>query len=348
MPAKDSYSTVLVTGANSFYSAAIMDMLVKRNVKIHAAVRSERSVPPLRDRYGTFIKVFLVPDISASDAFFEAVAGCDAVLHVASPFRHEFKDAQADMLDPAVNGALSALGAAASEPNVSRVVLTSSIAACIDPTHPDGFKRPGYTYTESDWNPLSYEKASTMTAFPPVYTASKALAEKAAWKFMEEKQPQFDLVCINPCHTWGTYHQQVVSAAAMNFTNADLSTLMDGQHKELPKLIMPWMTDIDEVAQAHIKALYEPKANGRYIIANSPFDFQQVVDIMHENFAESDWIKNVPRGTPGQKSQENHFMLDNRRSREHLGVVYHPWKDSVINFCRQYEEDRKRFASLVQ
>ncbi|KAL2206922.1 NAD(P)-binding protein [Sarocladium strictum] len=344
MPGKEAYSTVLVTGANSFYAAAIMDMLIKRHVRIHAAVRSERSAQPLRDRYGNSIQVFLVPDISVPDAFIESVKGCDAVIHVASPFRHEFKDAKIDMLDPAINGAISALSAAASEPAVSRVVFTSSIAACIDPTHPDGFKRPGYTYTEKDWNPLSYEKASTMSAFPPVYTASKALAEKAAWDFMAEKKPHFDLICINPCHTWGAYNQHVSSPSTMNFTNSDLSKLMDGENADLPRLIMPWMTDISEVAQAHVNALYNPKASGRYIIANSPYDFQQVVDIMYENFPESDWIQNVPRGNPGQKSSEGRFILDNTRSREELGVQYRPWQQSVVDFCRKYGEDRKKFT----
>lgn len=43
------YSTVMVTGANSFYSAAIMDRLVQINpkIKIHAVVRRESSRLPL-------------------------------------------------------------------------------------------------------------------------------------------------------------------------------------------------------------------------------------------------------------------------------------------------------------
>ena len=56
----DSYKTVLVTGANSFYAAAIMDKLVKDNVKIHAAVRSKRAALPLEERYGDAISVFIV------------------------------------------------------------------------------------------------------------------------------------------------------------------------------------------------------------------------------------------------------------------------------------------------
>lgn len=107
MPAKESYSTVLVNGANSFFAAAIMDKLTE----IHGAVRTERAAQPLKDRYGTSIDVLIVPDITVPDAFRQA-KNCDAVIHVASPFRHEFKDARTDMLDLAIKGALSALAAA--------------------------------------------------------------------------------------------------------------------------------------------------------------------------------------------------------------------------------------------
>lgn len=339
-----SFNRVLVTGANSFYAAAIMEKLAKNGVVIHATVRSEAAKPPLEARFGSSIKVFIVPDITAPTAFEEAIVDCDAVFHIASPFRYKFTDAKHDVLEPAIRGALSALKAAATEASVRRVVFTSSVAACINPVHPTGFHRPGYVYTEADWNPLSFEEAATYKAFPPVYTASKALAEKAAWEFMEAEPRSFDLVCVNPCHTWGTYKQHVSSPDKMNATNSDLARLMDGVESDLPPTIMPWMTDIDEVAQAHVNALYNQSASGRYIVANSPFDFQQVVDLMHLHFADSDWIKNVPRGNPGKRSVGSHFVLDNRRSREELGVVYRPWTQSVIDFCTQYAADRKRWT----
>lgn len=344
-PSKKEYKTVLVTGANAFYSAAIMDRLVKDGIMIHAAVRRDSARGPLEQRYGSLIKVFIVPDITLPTAFNEAVQGCDAVFHVASPFKYKFADARTEVLDPAINGALSALKAASSESKVKRVVFTSSVAACLNPVHESGFHRPGYTYTEADWNPLTYAAVSTMTAFPPVYTASKALAERAAWDFMASEKPNFTLVSINPCHTWGRFTQHVASPADMNSTNSDLSKLMDGAESGLPPTIMPWMTDIAEVAQAHTNALYNPAAHGRYIIANHAFDFQQVVDLMHERFADAEWIANVPRGTPGKKVLGDHFVLDNTRSREELGVEYGPWEQSVLDFCTQYGELRKTFAA---
>lgn len=342
-----TYKTVMVTGANAFYSAAIIERLVERSVKIHAVVRRESSAKPLEEKYRDKIQVFVAPDLTAPGAFKDAISGCDAVFHVASPFRYKFTDAAAEVLDPAINCAVAALEAAAAEPSVRRVVLTSSVAAVLDPLHPSGFHRPGYTYTEADWNPLGYAQASGLKAFPPVYTASKALAEKAAWDFMaagEGGKRHFDLVSVNPCHTWGSYGQFVGRAADMNATNSDLAKLIDGEEKEVPRTIMPWMCDISEVAQAHLNALYRPEASGRYIVANHEYDFQQVVDLLHDRFKDSDWIQNVPKGTPGKKAIGPHFVFDNTRSKEELGVEYSDWKQSVIDFCSQYQEDRKRFT----
>lgn len=338
------FQTVLVTGANAFYAAAIMDRLVKKGTTFHCTVRRESAREPLVARYGNQVKVFIVPDITVPDAFNKAIKGCDAVFHLASPFKHHFEDARAEFLDPAINGALSALKAATTEPKIKRVVMTSSVAAILNPIHPDGFHRPGYNYTEEDWNPITYEIAAPLKAFPPVYTASKGLAEKAAWEFMEKDKRSFDLVCVNPCHTWGFYTQHVSSPSDINMTNSDLSKLMDGEEKDLPKCIMPWIVDIASVAEGHISALETPSANGRYIIANAPLDFQQVVDIMYKNFADSDWIKNVPRGKPGTRQLTNFFRLDRSRSEKELGIRYGLIEQSVIDFCTQYQEDKKKWG----
>ncbi|KAK6405465.1 hypothetical protein LTR95_018763, partial [Oleoguttula sp. CCFEE 5521] len=98
---------------------------------------------------------------------------------------------------------------------------------------------------------------------------------------------------------------------------------------------------------AHIEALYRPEANGRYIIASAPFDFQQVVDLFHEKFADADWVANVPKGKPGTKALKSHFALDNTRSREGLGVQYKPWQESVIAFTLQYQDHRKSFSQAT-
>jgi nucleoside-diphosphate-sugar epimerase len=60
-----------------------------------------------------------------------------------------------DLLDPAVGGATAVLEASKRYgPSIRRVVNTSSFAAICD--FSQGF-RPGYTYTEKDWNLMTYD-----------------------------------------------------------------------------------------------------------------------------------------------------------------------------------------------
>ncbi|KAE8391130.1 hypothetical protein BDV23DRAFT_193347 [Aspergillus alliaceus] len=341
-----AYGTVLITGANSFYAAAIMDRLVPLGIRIHGTVRSETAVSPLKRRYGDMIRIFVTPNICLLDAFMEAVHGCDGIFHVASPFRPNFKDAKTEVLDPAIKGTLAALNAAARTVSVKRVVMTSSVAAVINQMHELGFHRPGYTYTEADWNPVTYEEASESQNFHAVYTASKALAEKAAWAFMEDQSRHFDLVTINPCQTWGTYGQNIRSTEAMNFSNSDLSRLIDGKEKSVPNCQMPWVTDINAVADAHVAALLTPEARGRYLVATASLDFQEVVDIMHSNFPQAEWIRNVPKGQPGVRQPKDFFALDNTRSQHELRVRYRSVENIVIDFCKQYQDHRKALAKL--
>jgi len=64
-------------------------------------------------------------------AFDSAVQGCQGVFHTASPFYHDVKDPQAELIDPALNGTLNVLQSCAKSPSLKRVVLTSSAATVV-------------------------------------------------------------------------------------------------------------------------------------------------------------------------------------------------------------------------
>ena len=55
--------------------------------------------------------------------------------------------------------------------------------------------RPGYVYSEKDWNPISEEAALENASHG--YYGSKTFAEKAAWDFVEKEKPNFTLATVN-------------------------------------------------------------------------------------------------------------------------------------------------------
>ena len=94
-----------------------------------------------------------------------------------------------EVLIPAREGTIRVLRAAR-DAGARRVVLTSSFAAV-------GYTpKPSAEYTEDDWTDPD-------TPGLPPYPRSKAIAERAAWDFMEHHGGDMQLVVINPTFILG-------------------------------------------------------------------------------------------------------------------------------------------------
>src|SRR5437660_2238888 len=85
-------------------------------------------------------------DLTADVGWQEAVAGCDYVLHVASPFPPVQPKDPDEVIIPARDGTLRVLNASL-DAGVRRIVLTSSVAAVRNA----GAVAPGRELTEQDW-----------------------------------------------------------------------------------------------------------------------------------------------------------------------------------------------------
>ena len=146
------------------------------------------------------------------------------------------------MIKPAVDGTLVVLRACVKH-GVKRVVLTSS-AYAIFRTHED--KRPSDgVHNESHFSDPS--RKGGMTA----YEASKALAEKAAWEYLDSlpEHQKFELTTICPGLVIGP------SLIAGGFTSGKLiSDLMNNEFPALPHASIPCV-DVRNVVQAHVRAI---------------------------------------------------------------------------------------------
>jgi len=190
---------------------------------------------------------------------------------MASPFSLNVKDPQRDLVDPAVQGTINVL-TACKENHVKKVVLTSSMAAITD--HPDK------TYTEEDWNTLSSLKRNP-------YYFSKKLAEESAWNFVRESEEKgeecFKLVVINPFIVIGP---GLSIQGGNNESNSLFKGLLEGGYPALMRV--GWgLVDVRDVALAHVLAMENNNANGRYICANRTLWMKEVVEFMQQHYA--DW-----------------------------------------------------------
>ncbi|WP_085339152.1 SDR family oxidoreductase [Aquidulcibacter paucihalophilus] len=261
---------VLVSGANGFIASHSIAQLLEQGKQVVGTVRNPKDAARtahVRALKGAAERLTLVAaDLTAADPF-SAFMDVDAVLHMASPYVLTVQDAQKDLVDPAVQGTVSMLQAAAKSPRVKRVVLTSSMAAITD--EPDG-----RSLTEADWN----EKSSlTRNA----YYYSKTMAERAAWDFMEREKPSFDLIVINPF--------MVIGPALSSEVNTSNQILVDVAKGVYPAILaLEWgFVDVRDVADAHVRALSAPGAKGRYICAAGNRNMAQVVALIRKAGAAS-------------------------------------------------------------
>lgn len=96
-----------------------------------------------------------------------------------------------------------------------RVVITSSTAAIFTAGNAPR------TFTEADWSEDSVKEVETKsTAASPAatYRASKTLAERAAWQFVESNKGKvgFDVVTLNPPYVRGPVLHDVSRSKDLN------------------------------------------------------------------------------------------------------------------------------------
>src|SRR5436190_3275965 len=261
---------VLVTGASGFIASRIIDQLLAAGYLVRGTVRSlrkdkEHDLAPLRALAGASDRLDLVEaDLVADGSFDSAAAGCEYVMHTASPYVLDTTDPQRDLVDPAVNGTRNVLGACQRAATVKRMVLTSSMAAITD--EPGS----GHVLTESDWN-----EKSSLERNPYYY--SKTLAERAAWQFMDERNRTFDLVAINPFLVIGPS-----LVPGLNPSNQIFVDLLTGTYPGIVSLTWGFV-DVRDVAAVHVRAMETPSASGRYICAGETASMRTVVGILKKH-----------------------------------------------------------------
>lgn len=245
---------VLVTGGSGFIGMHCTLKLLAAGYRVRNTVRSlarEAEVRATLEAAGADAGArlaFFAADLTADAGWAEAVAGCDYVLHVASPFPVNVPRHEDELIVPAREGALRVLRAARGA-GVKRVVLTSSFAA-IGYGHPQ-VDRP---FTEHDW---TSPEGGGVTA----YAKSKTLAERAAWDFMAREGGDMELSVLNPVGVFGP-------ALSADFSTSIeiIKRMMDGALPAVPRVTFG-VVDVRDVADLHLKAMTAPEAAGERFLA---------------------------------------------------------------------------------
>jgi len=248
-------SVVLVTGGSGFIGAHCILQLLADGHAVRATVRNLSREPDVRTMLATGgwtgardqLRVFAA-DLTTDAGWGDAVAGCDYILHVASPFPANVPKDEDELIRPARDGALRVLKAAKAS-GVKRVVLTSSFAAI-----GYGGRKRTKPYDETDWtDPQSPGLAP--------YIKSKTIAERAAWEFVEGDGQGLELAVVNPVGVFGPVLGPDYSTSILL-----VQRLLDGAVPGLPRLSLG-LVDVRDVADLHLRAMVDPAARGERFLA---------------------------------------------------------------------------------
>ena len=314
---------VLVTGGTGYVAGHVVQELLAHGYVVRATVRTATTALP--DSVET-----VRADLGSDDGWDQAVADCDYVMHVASPFPATLPDDEQELIRPAVDGTLRVLRAAAAGGTVKRVVLTSSIAA-ITAGHD---RRDPTVRTEADWSVLDTS---------PAYATSKTLAERAAWDFVAAMPAaqRFELVVVNPGWVLGPLGD--TSAR----TSVDIvRRLLVRDLPAVPRMAMA-IVDVRDLAAGHRLAMETPGAAGnRYVLAGEEVWMRDVAGILAADFNDQGFhvpTRTIPSWvlrTAARFSRSLRivsYFLDRRervsaaKAQRELGWTMRPVRDSIVD-----------------
>lgn len=248
--------TVLVTGGTGFVGSWCIAELLQRGYVVRTTLRSRSREEGLRAALAAKglpverLTVFTA-DLLADDGWDAAMAGCDYVLHVASPLAGGKAGDRESLVAPARDGTLRVLHAAV-KAGVRRVVMTSAAATARPPLS------SGRVSDETIW-------ADPEDAQFDAYRVSKIRAEQAAWTFVRQYGGAARLTTILPGAVFGPLLTQDMPGSV-----GIIDGLLAGRPAAMPRLGF-WVVDVRDLVDLHIRAMLAPEAAGERFIAAGEF-----------------------------------------------------------------------------
>lgn len=338
---------ITVTGGTGYIASWIIKDLLESGHHVRMTVRDKGQVEKYQhlldveqEASGT-LSVF-ESDLLKEDSFDEAIRGAKIVMHTASPFFLDDKnDPMKHLVEPAVKGTQNVLNSVNKSGSVTRVILTSSLAA-IYGDNIDMINLGLSTLDEGCWNETSSIKHNA-------YSYSKTEAEKAAWA-MVRIQKSWDLITIHPGFVLGPSLTKRVDSTSIN----TLLRILRGELKIGAPDLGFVFSDVRDISKAHLMAAFNTKALGRYIVANENGNLLDVAEIIEKAYPEIYELpkKKVPKfiiwligpflGFTRKFVKLNigyPIAADNNRSIKELGMTYHTLEETIVDHVKQLTAD---------
>ena len=240
---------VFITGATGFVGGHVARHYAAQGAVLRLLTRTTSKLESVAGLNAETV----VGDLRAPEGLRSALAGCDALVHVAADYRLWVRDPQ-EMYAANVDGTRELLRIAR-EVGVPRVVYTSSVATM-------GFKTDGTIVDET--TPVGLDDMIGH------YKRSKFLGELEAIKAARAGQ---HVMILNPTTPIGPGDAKPTPTGRI---------VVDFLNKKFPAYVDTGLNlvDVDEVARMHCVALERGTPGDRYILGGENLTLKQILDRM--------------------------------------------------------------------
>jgi dihydroflavonol-4-reductase len=236
-----------VTGATGFLGSHVARVLAEQGAQLRLLVRPTSDLRNIADLNAERVE----GDLRDPASIEKALAGCDALFHVAADYRLWVQDPE-QMYRSNVEGTRALLEAARRQ-GVRRVVYTSSVATM-------GFSSNGALADEK--SPVS------LADMIGHYKRSKFMAEQVAF---EAARSGVDVVVVNPTTPIGERDLKPTPTGRI---------VVDFLKRKFPAYVDTGLNLVDatECARGHLQALEKGRAGERYILGGENLTLKQILD----------------------------------------------------------------------
>jgi dihydroflavonol-4-reductase len=237
----------LITGATGFVGSALARRLIANGFALRALVRKSSD---MRNLAGLECELAF-GDLNDTASLKPALAGCDALFHVAADYRLWVP--KPDEIYRTNVDATATLMRAALDAHVGRVVYTSSVATL------------GLT---ADATPADEDTPSALDGMIGHYKRSKYLAEAAVMKLVREAGLQ--AVIVNPAAPVGPRDARPTPTGKL---------IVDAARGKMPAYVDTGLNvvHVDDVAEGHLLAYRRGKVGERYILGGENLSLREIL-----------------------------------------------------------------------
>ncbi|RAQ57863.1 reductase [Aspergillus flavus] len=318
----------LITGATGFIGSQVALRVLQAGYRARLAIRREEQADKLRRIFADYekqLEFVVVPDITVSGCFDEALQGVEYVLHLASPLP---KPGSGDLVTPARRGTVAILESAAKVPSIKKVVVTGSVLSLVSL----GELKDGLVVREDNEINYTLPPDSTIPTLPPMaqYHASKLAAHKVTLDFHSTNSPTFDIITLHPVFVYG---RSLVQETADQLSGS-CDGLFQSLFSETPSFPQFNGVHVDDVADAHVKVLDDGVKGFRsYLLAAETRSWGDVRRFLEGRYP------GVGFGLKGGGDGVG-YRVDAGRAERELGIVFRGLESMVGDVVDQQFELR--------